>query len=333
MNFSWAAKQPLFIDRGITSQFSYGVTRKDLDSYTDLEEVYKKEPLIKYLMDLKFSERGIQSILECQIEQTIITKSGEEKKIRHHCDSPLCPHCAGRRSIRFIKKYSYAFKKKKVDSKNKFMLLTISPKNYPDTLEGLQQAHKDIKHGFSNFRRSKYFKERIQGGLWVIESKNKNKDGECNGWNVHLHCLIYGRKLDNKIRGYCNNCQKKVVLKYDKNKKAHYCFYKSCHSYDVKVNKDSTLTKIWKKASGQDVHMDIRQRSSKQGINYCLKYISANKNEFKDLRSVAQYMKATEKKRLVHLFGCFYGKGIPYFKRVPRTCSKCLKGGDNGNVQ
>jgi len=44
---------------------------------------------------------------------------------------------------------------------------------------------KAIRGQFTRLLHRKYYKERIIGGLYVIELKNKG-----NGWNIHIHALI-----------------------------------------------------------------------------------------------------------------------------------------------
>ncbi|MFA5485091.1 MAG: protein rep [Candidatus Pacearchaeota archaeon] len=319
--FNKVAKQPLFTKKGISEKFHFGIYKIELidglsnrsyftrylDSFEELEEVFREEPLIKHLVELNYPNSSISALLKCNTSRTIL-RDGKEISVRFHCDNPICPCCSLRRFVRKKIKYSKFFKGLELNNKYNISLLTISPKNYPDTLEGIKNGYKELKETFNKFRKTKYISERILGGLYVFEFKNKNRYGECKGWNIHVHCLFYGRRLDNKIRGYCNNCKKKVRLKYDSDKKVHYCFYKACQSSDVVVEeKDSLLTRLWKSITNQEVHVDIRQINNfYSGLDYCLKYISTSKEDFKDDLSIAQYLSVIRGKRQIHTFGCFY---------------------------
>jgi hypothetical protein len=142
--------------------------------------------------------------------------------------------------------------------------LTISPKNYENLEEGL----KHIRKSFTKFLRHKYIDERIKAGLYVIETK-----GTEGNWNIHIHAIIYGRFIDNKVRS----------------------------------KKDSKLVRLFRQSSSREVNIHVsRQNSVGFTLNYMLKYISANKNDFKTSFDLALYISTIRKKRLIHGFGEFY---------------------------
>ncbi len=62
----------------------------------------------------------------------------------------------------------------------KLLTLTLVNKNYlsREDVSGLRRS-------FSKLMRRKFYKNRILGGLYVIEITNKGR-----GWNIHLHALI-----------------------------------------------------------------------------------------------------------------------------------------------
>lgn len=249
------AKRPLFINRVITSHLlELGYPQKSIDS-----------------MNKCGQSTGFSVLRSCGCKNEIIC-------IKHHCSLRICPECAKRRARKIRRQYKH-FLESLAQNRTYFIyFLTISPKNY----ENLDFGLKDIKKSFSKFLRHDYIKESVMGGFYVIETKG----GEGN-WNVHIHALIYGRWLDNKVR----------------------------------KEKDSKIVRLFKQSSKGDVHMYIqRQNSALFSLNYMCKYISANKDEFNSDKDVAIYINSTRKHRLINSFGLFYKLKI---KKSPFICKEC----------
>ena len=146
----------------------------------------------------------------------------------------------------------------------RFLTLTII--NQKD----LGKAINDFYEAFTRFKRRKYFKENIKGGLGSIEIK-KGKDDQ---WNVHGHFLIDSKYLDMKSH--------------------------------KKTGKDSKLVQEWKKCSRGSGVLFLRKVEAHQGsLNYILKYITkALDNLIPEEK--ATFLKATFKRRLIFTFGSFY---------------------------
>ena len=69
------------------------------------------------------------------------------------------------------------------------------------------------------------------------------------------------------------------------------------------------------------VNIDIKKcGSTETTLNYMLKYISANKDEFQTIEATTTYILETRKKRLISTFGIFY-KYKP--QKLPKTCVYC----------
>ncbi len=303
-----------------------------LEVRAENREILKKYPLVKEILKLDSSEKSIKSInsmlkcgeltgygkLECCGDKLFIP-------LRYECNLRTCPTGADKRKKRIRKQYLPILEKFSANPRdyNSLRFLTISPDNYEDTFEGLKRGFKEIRRNFSKFIRNKYISDRVLSGLCVIEMKNKNKDGECKGWNIHLHILYYGQKLDNRIRGHCNNCGQNY-MKYSKVEGKYYCGSSKCHSFDVEVkNKDSKIVQIWNRVSGRDVNIRIEPLYSREHyLNYLLKYISANKDDFRDVASMAQYIVVTRGQKLITKFGDIFGKKIPVIKNQ-FFCDKC----------
>jgi hypothetical protein len=205
--------------------------------------------------------------------------SSKAVNLKHHCCLRTCPDCAKLRKRKLRNKYLPYLSKIYQDRKNYIYFLTISPRNYDSLEDGL----KKIRKNFNKFIRHNYIKERVKGGLYVIESKQSN-----GKWNIHIHAIVYGRWIDNKIR----------------------------------KEKDSKLVSLWKKSSKEDVNIHIsRQGSTLFSLNYMLKYISANKDDFNTPLDMAKYILSTRKMKLISTFGMFFKAKFEIIKPVCPHCN------------
>ena len=272
-----------------------------------------------HLRDAGYPEKSIASMNRCQ-ENTggyvmmYCNNCGfnEIAPIKHWCSLRTCPHCAKKRQRKIRRQYLNFLQGLTQTRMNFLYFLTISPRNYKNLNDGL----KDIRKNFTKFLRLKYIKERILGSVYVIEAKQKE-----DSWNIHIHAMVYGRFLDNRIRGKCLDCGQNL-LKFDYQTKKFRCSSRRCSSLNVVINQDSKLVTLWKKSSkGQEVNMHItRQSSASYTLNYMLKYITASKEDFNDARGLAEYIVATRKMRLISTTGMFYRKKLEI---PPPLCYHC----------
>jgi hypothetical protein len=269
-----------------------------------------------HLQELGYPEKSLISMNKCGEESgNYIIRNCPECgveliNLRHRCNLRTCPVCAKKRMRRIRRRYLPALKKFPQTREKFFYFLTISPKNYDDFENGRDK----IKKSFSKFIRLDYFKKRVDGGIWVMETKNTND------WNIHLHVIVYGRWLDNRIRGECFDCGQNL-MKFDYINKKYFCANKNCNSTDVIVKKDSKLVSLWKKCSGEDVNIHIsKQGSCEFTLNYMLKYISVNKDDFSSSKNVAIYINSTRKRKLINSFGVFFKLK---FSKERYICAKC----------
>lgn len=308
------------------------LTKKDLDilSYPELEKILE-DPLFKELYKLEHPIKSILSMARCGEKDGFkyLRKCDHFTKVlpsTHHCSKPTCENCFKFRKRKIINTFEPYLNSLHKNSSLNIFLLTISPQNYDDPEEGM--IH--IKKSFAKFIRNKYIKDRVFGGLYVIESKDISPDGTCKGWNIHIHIIIYGKRLDNRLRGKCLDCGQNL-MKYDKNKKKPYCANSKCRSFNVVVQEDSKLVRIWKKVSKRDATVYItgekyyssnRYNTADKLLSYLCKYVSGNKDEFSCIESFAKYIRITHKKRLINKFGSFYGISIKAIKK-PHICEVC----------
>jgi plasmid rolling circle replication initiator protein Rep len=149
-------------------------------------------------------------------------------------------------------------------------MLTLTIENVDDIYEGV----KEIKSSFSRFRRRKYIKARIFGGLAVVEFVRSKK---YNNWNVHIHALVYSTYLDMKKKE--KNGNSKVVNEWIKATK----------------NKGSIV--------------DIRMCGNhKKSLRYLLKYVTKLSPDLTPKQKVEVY-DSLFNSRLVITFGTLYNIG------------------------
>ena len=129
---------------------------------------------------------------------------------RYQCNNRTCPSCAEKRKRKLRRKYLPFLKNihNQPFSERRFKIrhLVISPQNY----DNFEEGQKEIKIYFKKFLRRQYVKDRVKGGFFNIEATNKYD----NGFNVHMHILYYGARLDNQIRGKCFDCGQNL-MKFD----------------------------------------------------------------------------------------------------------------------
>lgn len=270
-----------------------------------------------HLRELNYPEKSIFSMLRCgeSSSNIVFMHCGCTSKaipLKHHCDLRTCPECAKFRKRRLRKRYFPFLSGVHQDRTNFLYFLTISPKNYVSLEEGLFK----IRKNFNKFLRLQYVKERVKAGLYVIESK-QSLDGS---WNIHIHCIVYGRFMDNRMRGACLDCGQHL-MKFDFENKFFYCASKHCLSKNVLVKEDSKLVSLWKKSSKEEVNVHVsKQGSSIFTLNYMLKYISSDKGDFQNVESMARYIVATRKMKLISTFGLFYKAK---FQKIKPICLNC----------
>ena len=277
-----------------------------------------REVISQHLRTLGHPERSIASFERCgeKLGFQMVGSCGcgfRPVDMRWSCCLRVCEPCSKKRQKRLKQRYLSALTNlQKQRGNDQFYFLTLSNPSY-DTFE---QGLKHCKDSFKKFLRTDYVKARIKGGLYVTET-TKSPDGK---WHVHNHAILYGRRLDNAIRGTCLECEQHLI-KYDKKSKTYFCANSKCHSEKVSFKKDSKIVSLYKKASGQESNAFIeKMQGASTALNYLLKYISTTSDVFTDVKDIAIYIKTTHKKKLVTTFGLFFK--IKYPKLLQR-CYEC----------
>lgn len=317
-------------NRVLSQQISLFENPKSVYDYEEITNLLSQIPLAKELVREGFPIKALPNLLNCGKYTGSVLKTTCEcgynlLALKNHCSNRSCPSCSKRRRKKINKRVMPQLMKLKQDNLNSFKLLTISPKN-TDTL----QKSYDYRKSLINSLRKNYFQERIICGVYVFEDKSRNKYGIPKGWNGHFHILYYGRRLNNYVYGYCKNCKKKVHLNKDELNKVYHCSNKKCNYIINSEVDDSRLVKELKKTFKVDLTADIkdlyvRGRSQfkhiNHSLNYILKYISINKNDFASENDFAKHIVFTRRKRLITFFGSQLKKiKIKYEKEVCLFC-------------
>lgn len=324
MGFSQNAdRRSLFIPTAVT-----------LQDYEHNNLLFIENPLVKELVDLGYSSTSINSMLRCGEESRMCLRECGCGKfveyVHYRCNLRTCKKCSKVRAGKIKDKLLPFLYSQKLDKLNQLYFLTLSPENYDNLEFGLE----DIKKNFNKWKRHKYLEKRIKAGIYVVEvvqtwegKPQYDKGGNFlyyhskEGWNIHLHILLYGRRLDNKIRGHCLDCGQNQ-MSFDKEAHKFYCSNHKCKSRNV-IYKQPKLNYMWQESTGSSAHFHIQKVSSvKKALNYVLKYVTANKGEFKDEKGLARYIKAIHKKRLISPFGEFTKVKIPIPPKI-NICKKC----------
>lgn len=230
----------------------------------------------------------------------------------HHCNSRTCIKEKCQIKLKKIKLKTFLpfFKDLSINPRDAehLFLLTASPLNFDNFSEGKEFIGKCWK----KFTRTNYIKRNVFLGLYVVETKSKNKKGESKGFHIHIHALFYGRRLENRIQGYCPNHKRKVFLKHDKDSGEYHCNIHNCNSLVTEHDKDSKLQKLWINSSKSkkfpkgypaQMYMQDIKTNQKGSLEYILKYLGANKDDFSTPEDLAEYIIYTRKKKLINLFG------------------------------
>ena len=114
--------------------------------------------------------------------------TGIVRVIGNACRLRWCPLCAAakRRSITH-----QVVEWLKTQKKPKFLTLTLK---HADSPLPDQIAH--LYKSFTAIRRRQAFKRKIKGGIWFFQLKKSDTDGK---WHPHLHCLIVGSYIEQRV--------------------------------------------------------------------------------------------------------------------------------------
>ncbi len=191
-------------------------------------------------------------------------------KFGTRCGYRVCLYCSKVRSCFYYNQFIDHIRKIKIPKSMQqrgLRFLTLTLVNQKNLKKGINLFYKS----FTKFKRRKYFKDRIMGGLGTIEAKK----GEDKLWNIHGHFLIDSKYLDMKSH--------------------------------KRTGKDSLLVREWTKSTRGSSILFLKNVRDYQGsLNYILKYLVKGIENLTP-KQKAEFFKITYKRRLIFTFGNFYG--------------------------
>jgi len=227
--------------------------------------------------------KDLFAIIECD-------NCGHRKAIFTGCGLRICPECAKRRGKRLFKRYLRIFSTLLEKLKCRLGFLTLTIRNCNDLKEGLQK----LKEAWKRFKRRSYFRNRVYGGIFVIEVKI-GRDGK---YNLHAHVLIlhdwFGLPKEQEVKHL--TIPERVVS--TKGIKSWRDLLKPQKGIGQLV-----LSLLWENVSG-DFVVDIRSvRSPKKALRYLVKYI-LKPPEFPEPDHYVEFLEAFWKQPMLIPFGC-----------------------------
>ncbi len=133
------------------------------------------------------SVKRLENFDTCRVRAWFVrhVETGDLRVAAKSCKLRWCPLCAKKRSwflVQQIKPWAEGV------SKLKFLTLTLKHSNAPlhDQIDNLYKF-------FQNFRKLKYVKSNIRGGVWFFQIKKSKESGQ---WHPHLHCLLDSNFMD-----------------------------------------------------------------------------------------------------------------------------------------
>ena len=160
---------------------------------TDLETAFRhsgwatdRERVLTALRAANVPEKRIQRFRECGAGCVIerCEESGAYRAVAFYCGDRCCIPCARARAARGRNAITALLRGKRA------RLVTFTRRS---GVESLTDALDHLLASFAAVRRTKIWRDSVDGGAGVIEIKRGRFSG---GWHVHLHCVVTGTWID-----------------------------------------------------------------------------------------------------------------------------------------
>ncbi len=114
-------------------------------------------------------------------------KCGHQLIVPAYCKNRFCPVCSFRRTAR-VRRRLKALVATVVETKQaRLKMVTLTIPNYADA----GAAANVLVRSFRALRRQKWWRDRVQGGVFVLEVT-----GSVGSWHVHMHAVVLSTYLD-----------------------------------------------------------------------------------------------------------------------------------------
>ena len=202
---------------------------------------------------------------------------GYQHPVSYNCKLRICPRCSRVRASKQVAKYqSYL---ESLDHR-KVRCIVLTVKN----VKCLASGYSKLRRCFVNLCHRKYYKERINGSVYHMES-TVGKDGF---WHVHLHCVCYGSYIPQDTLS------------------------KDWESITGKEFGEGSPV-VW-----------IERKRGQATLKYCLKHLfkKIKLNDNWTYEKLVEYEIASANVRLIQPSGCFLGV-LKDYKEKPFECPRC----------
>jgi Replication protein len=225
---------------------------------------------------LKYSEDAYAKILEDCGKGFNLTciNCGHRHDVQEFCKKRWCPDCAPRLSAQRLARMRHGAEKFEWP-----LFVTLTMRN----VQQAQGCFKDLGKAFSRFRKTKFWKHTVKGGMSSMEVTNRG-----NGWHPHLHCLLdccwLSMDTPQPQRGdpqhvvayKCNQAQKELSVR-------------------------------WGQCIGQSTAVVYVKRTTIEVLPEVLKYSIKPGDLEKMQGNPGDVIRAMERTRMIRTFGSLYG--------------------------
>lgn len=117
--------------------------------------------------------------------------TGKWKVTSKHCQDALCPACSRERQHTIADALTKWTTARNLEHPLKFITLTLAASTAP-----LDQQVQNLKKAFKRLRGRRFWKQRIEGGIWFFELTWST---ESSMWHPHLHVIAEGSYIPQSI--------------------------------------------------------------------------------------------------------------------------------------
>ena len=202
---------------------------------------------------------------------------GYQHPVSYNCKLRICPRCSRVRASKQVAKYqSYL---ESLDHR-KVRCIVLTVKN----VKCLASGYSKLRRCFVNLCHRKYYKERINGSVYHMESTV----GKNGFWHVHLHCVCYGSYIPQDTLS------------------------KDWESITGKEFGEGSPV-VW-----------IERKRGQATLKYCLKHLfkKIKLNDNWTYEKLVEYEIASANVRLIQPSGCFLGV-LKDYEEKPFECPRC----------
>lgn len=133
------------------------------------------------------SQKRLNAYDSCRVRAWFVRHkdTGAVRVAAKSCKLRWCPLCSKKKSwfiVESLKPWTSSV------SNLKFLTLTLKHSDAP-----LSQQVTNLYQYFQKFRKLKFLKDNVKGGVWFFQIKKSETSGQ---WHPHLHCLVEANYMD-----------------------------------------------------------------------------------------------------------------------------------------